>query len=331
MKFDKAYCKELDEYVTIFEVRDKHFDEKEAFEAKENTYYCPDDICRAKMGERCRLTTVNATQRQYIKTPHFKDTPNTEHDPQCPYHSERETTPKPDPTKPVKEVFVCEKTYDYPVEFLPNPKVYTRKPKNTIATHEPEAFTLSSSSAIREITRQPPSFKPSGNKTGVFEHIVDGFIRYAQDKEVLQNMPLSIGEKKLSYWSFFKKIRFFQDREGLIYWGKIKAIRDYRYSFSVIFEDRVEGHMLTAYIKKQVIQDYRKKSLFLDNIRAASESVDGLYAFFYGAYPRMKTVNNNEKTFEVFNVEVEQLDHFLIKNMAQLPLQVVSNEFSSGK
>lgn len=86
MKFDKAYCIELNQSVTIYEVRDLHFDESEEFDAKSATFLCSDEKCREE--KTPILTTLNATTRKYIKTPHFKDTPSTVHRDECPYSSE---------------------------------------------------------------------------------------------------------------------------------------------------------------------------------------------------------------------------------------------------
>lgn len=59
------------------------------------------------------------------------------------------------------------------------------------------------------------------------------------DKELLKRMPLKIGEHTASYASFFKKIEYLLDNKGLIYWGKIKEIKDYTQSFRIDFEQKV--------------------------------------------------------------------------------------------
>ena len=328
MKFDKAYCVELDQKLSIFEVRDLHFDESQSFQSDACTFLCPDDACREQMGELCKLTTVNASKLRYIKTPHFKDIQSTQHSAECPYHSEVKPADETDHVslesdKSSAHQDVEEKHFHYPIEFLPQRKEYFRQ-EPELDTKPPEVFRLESKVLPMALASNNTP-KAAANRTSIFEHIVDGFIAHMGDKDSLKAMPLTIGDTKLSYWSYFKKIRFFQDREGLIYWGKIKAIRDYKYSFSIVFQDRVDGQVVSLYIKKKVIDEYRKSQAFRQNIRDASQHLEGsrvegsredvTYGFFYGVYPKHKAVKKDDKTFNVYNVEIDHLDHFLIKHI----------------
>ncbi len=87
MKFDTAYCLSLDAKLSIYDVRDLNFDETMAFDSAKERFQCPNDACRAAFDEDNRLTTFNAKNVNYIRTPHFKNQPTTQHIEGCPYVS----------------------------------------------------------------------------------------------------------------------------------------------------------------------------------------------------------------------------------------------------
>ena len=158
------------------------------------------------------------------------------------------------------------------------------------------------------------------DKTSVFAHPVECFVSNIDDKEKLKRMPLKIGEHTATYAAFFKKIEYLQDNKGLIYWGKVKAIKDYTSSFRIDFEKKVwldkKPYSVNVYLSKKLIENYRKRKAFLEQIRAAADSERALYCFFYGVTPDLKQVpskKNPEQTFGVFSANIENLDHLIIR------------------
>lgn len=308
MKYDEAYCSLLKDKLTIYEVRDLNFDETDKYDSDDSTFFCPDDVCRDEVGEKSKLAVVNAKKRKYIKTPHFKDTPSTEHGESCPYGNIAQLTISEDPesthTEGVKE-------HHFPTEFIPVRKRYTKKIEKEISEgHSDHSVTASKSKPQPNKSRGK-----STNRTSVLEHIVECYVSNRDDKEALKSMPLAIGDLKLNYWSFFKQIRYFQDREGLIYWGKIKQIKDYEYSFRIDFVDWANNKSVCLYIKKSVIDSYRKRRIFLEEIRELIKDNSEKYGFFYGTFPQLKKIENGENEFEVYNAEGENIDHLLIRTI----------------
>ena len=62
--------------------------------------------------------------------------------------------------------------------------------------------------------------------------------------------------------------------------------------------------------------EYRKRKAFLEEIKHAIESEAELYCFFYGVTPALKQVpskKNPEQTFGVFSADIENLDHFIVR------------------
>src|SRR5476649_1707147 len=87
IKFDLAYCLSLDDKLSIYDVRELNFDETVAFDSAKEHFQCPNDACRLAFDSANVLTTFNARNVNYIRTPHFKNTPGTRHVADCPYAS----------------------------------------------------------------------------------------------------------------------------------------------------------------------------------------------------------------------------------------------------
>jgi len=176
-------------------------------------------------------------------------------------------------------------------------------------------------------SKESPGRETAPDKTSVFAHPVECFVSNFADKDLLKRMPLKIGEHTAPYSSFFKKIEYLMDNKGLIYWGRIKKIEDFHSaSFRIDFEDKVwfkkpddskkKPYPVSVYLNKKLIDNYRKRKAFLEEIKHAIDSDKELFCFFYGVTPELKQVpgkKNPEKPFEVFNANIENLDHFIIR------------------
>ncbi|NNB44183.1 hypothetical protein [Pseudomonas chlororaphis] len=319
MKFDTAYCISLDDKLSIYDVRDLNFDETMAFDSAKEQFQCPNDACRAAFAADNQLGTFNAKNVNYIRTPHFKNLPATRHIEGCPYGSSRtlaagvEGTPDED-----------DREEHFPSELLLARREYVRKPATPTADVETPGTAAPASTSS---PRTPhPAQASTPDKTSVFAHPVECFVSNIDDKELLKRMPLKIGEHTASYASFFKKIEYLLDNKGLIYWGKIKEIKDYTQSFRIDFEQKVwfkqadeakkKPYSVNVYLSKKLIENYRKRKAFLEEIKHAIESEQELYCFFYGVTPELKQVPSKkhpEQTFGVFSTNIENLDHFIIR------------------
>lgn len=324
MKFDTAYCVSLDDKLSIYDVRDLNFDETVAFDSDREYFLCPNDACRAAFAEENKLGTFNAKNVNYIRTPHFKDLPSTQHIAGCPYGNSRPTGLALDAGEADTE-----REEHFPNELLLTRRHYVRKPVSTAAAQALPAITPPEPAAATP----PPGATPHApsaplDKTSVFAHPVECYVSNHGDKDRLKRMPLKIGEQTASYWSFFKKIEYLQDNKGLIYWGRIKEIKDYTLSFRVDFEKKVwfEGrpYSVNVYLSKQLIEGYRKRKAFLEEIRLAIANERPLYCFFYGTTPAFKQVPSKKdpaKTFGVFSADIQNLDHFIIREAPGLEEQ----------
>jgi hypothetical protein len=326
MKFDNAYCISLDDKLSIYDVRDLNFDETQGFDSAKERFQCPNDQCRTAFDAENGLGTFNAKNVNYRRTPHFKNLPGTRHVDGCPYgtrHALIEGLEGAEAEDNREEHF--------PSELLLARREYVRKPSSPVPavdtpTLQPQAPSFNASAA--------PTSDRAPDKTSVFAHPVECFVSNIDDKDLLKRMPLKIGEHSASYATFFKKIEYLQDNRGLIYWGKIKEIRDYTQSFRIDFEQKVwfkatedakkKPYSVNVYLSKKLIEGYRKRKAFLEEIKHAIDSEQDLYCFFYGVTPELKQVpskKNPEQTFGVFSANIENLDHFIVREAPALNTQ----------
>ena len=313
MKFDLAYCLSLNDKLSIYDVRDLNFDETMDFDSAREHFQCPNDICRMAFDATNELGTFNARNVNYVRTPHFKNLPSTRHVEGCPYTSLKT------PASGVDEAETDDSREEhFPSELLLTRREYVRQPSSP----EVVANGVRDESPTPAVTSnvEQPSRESVPDKTSVFAHPVECFVSNFDDKDLLKRVPLKIGEHTASYGSFFKKIEYLQDNKGLIYWGKVKEIKDYTQSFRIDFEKKVwfekKPYSVNVYLSKKLIDNYRKRKAFLEEIKHAIESGRALYCFFYGVTPELKQVpskKNPEQTFGVFSANIENLDHFIVR------------------
>lgn len=309
MKFDTAYCLSLDDKLSIYDVRDLNFDETADFDSDKDSFLCPNDDCRAAFDPGNALSTFNAKNVNYLRTPHFKNKTSTRHIDGCRYASTHKTAVDDSDD---------EREDHFPSEFVLTRRQYERQTPLASTEgsipHDPVKAPSNRSSVSHRTNDSTP------DKTSVFAHPVECFMSNIDDKDKLKSMPLKIGDHTATYWTFFKKIEYLQDNKGLIYWGKIRAIKDYTSSFRIDFEKKVwldkKPYSVNVYLSKKLIENYRKRKVFLEQIKAAVDSERALYCFFYGVTPELKQVpskKNPEQTFGVFSANIENLDHLIIR------------------
>lgn len=313
MKFDLAYCLSLNDKLSIYDVRDLNFDETMDFDSAREHFQCPNDACRLAFDTANELGTFNAKNVNYVRTPHFKNLPSTRHVECCPYVSLKS------PASGADEAETDDSREEhFPSELLLARREYVRKPSSPVVIADVVRDKPLAPKAASNL--EQPGREPAPDKTSIFAHPVECFVSNFDDKDLLKRVPLKIGEHTAPYGSFFKKIEYLQDNKGLIYWGKVKEIKDYTQSFRIDFEKKVwfekKPYSVNVYLSKKLIDSYRKRKAFLEEIKHAIESGRELYCFFYGVTPELKQVpskKNPEQTFGVFSANIENLDHFIVR------------------
>src|SRR5690606_20462482 len=123
----------------------------------------------------------NAKNVNYVRTPHFKNTPGTRHVADCPYASLKASGVDGAETDDGREEH-------FPSELLLTRRQYVRRPSSpAAAVADGQDAPVPSSSTVRA---EHSGRESSPDKTSVFAHPVECFVSNFADKELLKRMPL---------------------------------------------------------------------------------------------------------------------------------------------
>ncbi|QAA33540.1 hypothetical protein [Clostridium manihotivorum] len=302
MSFEKAFCENLGRAVTPYEIREMYLDEdSEHYMKKDLSFKCLDKDCRAE------LVPVGVyKQRRSKRAIHFRAKSVKEHT--CLAHKGEEVgksgtkTGDDDPFKMTR----------YPSELILTDYKGKSKNKITIPWTDEE---------IDEDMKNPSThgdgstseWTKFGSKS--FEHIVDCYEN--GDKEILNNMDFTLGDKTKKFYKIFKNIKYFYDEKGLIYYGQVGSVKKYGDNYKIFFKDKawVEKYMpVSIYISSELINRYGKRKVFRDDMEYIINNKDKeVFCYFVGAYPEPSTYEHNGKKVESYQVNIENLRYLELR------------------
>ena len=126
---DKAYCHQTDSVLTIYQVRDMHFDEDDDFDGNQATFECS-----------VELRGVNHKAVEFKTTPHFRVRKNHQHDEECDYLKPQQDRDKKATGTGEEQAY---KDTNYPTELLLERQKAPRgtgKPKKPQSPREPATW-----------------------------------------------------------------------------------------------------------------------------------------------------------------------------------------------
>lgn len=300
MKFERAYCEELNRVITPYIARELYFNEDSQFYGKKLSFLCEDKECRKTL-----IAVGVYLQKRTKRALHFRSKDALEHT--CYENNiigghEGKKIGNDDPFKVTK----------YPTELIldppksGNPKVggvdidddEGNKPSKT-------SNSIGSGSEIKETRYRIRSF----------EHLIDCYLN--GDKKVLETMEFTINGKTKKFYSFFKKINYYLDEKGLVYYGEVSGIKKYGENYKVYFKDKawVENAYRTVsiYIDKELINKFGKRKIFKEQLEDLS-NVDDKKAicYFVGVYPEVIEYEFNKNKKKSVQVTIKDLRHFVL-------------------
>jgi hypothetical protein len=306
MKFDKAYCEELESAVTPYFAKELFFDKESEFFNHKLTFKCEDEDCRVS------LVAVNIyTNSRTKQIMHFRTKPNSLHKDNCSYEYPKESGQGQ--KKDAKSSYRYKKT-PYPSEFLLERLKRKERNINVVTVEDIDSNNEAPYTKTRNSIKENKK-RESIVRTSSLDYMVDCYINGNETE--LERHLLTIAEKTKYFKNFFKKIKFFQDEEGLIYWGKIKELKEYGKNYRVEFESKViakETNLSTRvsiYIRQEHIEKYRKSKLFSNQLNDLTKCKKEVLCFFVGAYPRLTSIEGKSGSFSVFDVNIDNLDHIV--------------------
>lgn len=300
MKFGRAYCEELDELVSPYRARELYTDEDSEHYGKELTFGCEDPNCRA------RLTPVGIYMvRKSKRALHFRT--KEDHKAGCGFV-------KPGAGGKVRKPPEHEDDYkptNFPTELdLNPPKRKGGGGSGANGGDADEGIGGGSGSGYGGGDKRKTS-----SRTRYLDLVVDCFLSGDEDGK---KGNLTISDKTKPFGRFFKKIQYFGDEAGLIYYGPIDDLKIYkgkgiglRFVDSVWVEKR--PYRVWAHISQEVIDGSSRRKSFVAEIAELKRAVDAkeeVVAFFVGAYPVKTPVEMKDgTTFELYSAELSSINH----------------------
>ncbi len=300
MKFGRAYCEELDELVSPYRARELYTDEDSEHYGKELTFGCEDPSCRAY------LTPVGIYMvRKSKRALHFRT--KEDHKAEC-------GLLKPGDGGKVRKPSEREDDYkptNFPTELDLNPPKRKGNGGSGAGSGGDDGGVGGGSSG----GYSGGDKRKTNSRTRYLDLVVDCFLSGDEDGK---KGNLTIAGKTKSFGRFFKKVQYFGDETGLIYYGLIDDLKIYngkgvglRFTDSVWVEKR--PYRVWVHISQEVIDGSSRKRAFMAEIAELKKAVDAkeeVVAFFVGAYPGKTTVEMKDgATFDLYSAELSSVNH----------------------
>lgn len=309
MKFEKAFCQELNDLINPYEARDLYFSDDSDYYMRKLTFLCPSEHCRVS------LIPVAIYRKEKTKTKiHFRTKSHTNHmffPKKCNYFYN------------VEEDFIKEvnnKRSNYKKKSVLPSEFLLVKPSQSKKSLRKIEVTKSVNNNLNKVTRSKSTGSStkegvSNVKTHYFEQIIDCY--EGTDLDTLKTETLTINGKKKSYYSFFKKCEYYEDEEGLIYWGEVERLKKYGKNYRIKFKKKAwiegKGLEITIYLNSELIQSYNKKIQLLEVLEKLTTFDGEIRCYFVGVYPQVEIVSGKGKEFKAISVEIENLDHLVFR------------------
>ncbi|ERS88447.1 hypothetical protein Q672_10565 [Marinobacter sp. EVN1] len=307
MKFGRAYCEELQEPISSYKAREIYTDEDDERFGKRLTFSCEDCVCRA------RLTAVGVYMpRKSKRALHFRSL--EDHVPECGFLRGNATRGADRGDGRQEDDF---KITQFPTELDLTPRRRTR------AGAKPSASTESSDGSApgrgRDVNGESVSRRRTSTRTRYLDYVVDCFLSGDEDSK---KKDFTVAGKTKAFRQFFKRIRYFQDEQGLIYYGAIDKLKVYKNKgvglrFVEYIWSGERKQRVWAYIPQEHIDGSSRRRAFLaemQELESAMAAKEVVEAYFVGAYPQLEIIQRDDgKAFESYKAELSRVDHISLR------------------
>lgn len=300
MKFGRAYCREIDATLSPYRARELFTDEDGEYFGLELVFLCEDKDCRS------RLTPVGIYMaRKSKRALHFRN--KDDHKIGCEFLS----LGSPGKVRGPSEKEDDFKVSDFPTELDLNPvKRKGSAGSSTLDIGDDDGTTGGNGGG-----NGCGSKRHTSTRTRYLDLVVDCFLSGDEDGKKGQ---FTIAGKTKAFSRFFKKIQYFGDEGGLIYYGGIDQLKVYSgKGIGLRFVEPIwidkKKYRAWVYVPQERIDESRRRKAFMAEMDELSKAVTaGEYveAFFVGAYPLRDTVEMKDgTTFDLYRAELSSVDH----------------------
>lgn len=301
MNLGRAYCNELGGTLSPYRAREIYTDEDDDHFEKQLTFLCEDEKCRKK------LTPVGIyMQRKSKRALHFRA--KNGHEINCGFLRDLNNGGKI--RRPAEHEDHYKPTY-FPTELdldPPRRKNQVKTPSSTSADIESAA--IEGGSIVNGDER-----RKTKTKTRYLDLVVDCFLSGDDESK---NGYFTIAGKTKKFYQFFKKIQYFGDETGLIYYGTIDKLNIYNKGFGIgirFTNSHIADKKRTRIwlnIPQDCIDESRRKTAFLNEIAELKKAVDegeSVDAFFVGASPSKVLIEKDGNSFDSYSADLKSVDH----------------------
>lgn len=298
LRFERAFCVELNRIISPYLARELYFDEGSEYYNIKLNFKCCDSMCEGELV----AVGVYSSKRSKVAL-HFRKKHGSIHT--CEKDINNKISGYEGKNIEDPEAF---KITRYPSELIINSSNKKKNSTKSISqdNEEGEGYLTKSIGKEKKISRTEKF------KTTSFEHIVDCFLN--GEESILSNMNLTIGSKTKKFKYFFKKVQYYEDEKGLIYYGEIESIKKYGANYKIIFKNRryKSDMFISIYIKDELIKKYSRRKMFREQIDALVEFKErNILCFFVDAYPIEKIYTINGKKLTSVQVEIRNLHNLV--------------------
>jgi hypothetical protein len=304
MKFGRAYCDQLGETLSPYQARELYTDEDSSYFGQELRFLCEDADCRV------RLTPVGIyMSRKSKRALHFRT--KEEHKARCGFLQLGSGTNK------VRGLSGSGNEDEYKLTNFPTElDLRPRKRKgNGDITKSIDFGVGGDGTTVKSDGDHDGERRQTSTRTRYLDLVVDCFL--SGDEESKKGQFTVAGKTKV-FARFFKKIQYFGDETGLIYYGKVDGLKLYNgKGIGLVFAEPAwvdcKKYRVWVYVPQERIDESRRKNAFIKDMEELKKAVDKkeeVEAYFVGAYPKRETVTKKDGTsFDVYRAELLSIDH----------------------
>lgn len=305
MKFDRAWCDEVADALTPYRARELYTDEDGDYYDRELTFRCEDRDCRV------RLTPVGIYMtRKSKRALHFRT--KDEHKLGCVFLQSASDRSKGRSPSEGEDDY---KPTDFPSELVLKP---TKRGKSGPGTSGggADGGEGGATGGSGDGGREDGYRRPTSSKTRYLDQVVDCFLSGDEGSKAGQ---FKIGDKTRTFARFFKKIQYFRDEPGLIYYGAVAELKLYNgKGIGVRFIEPAwvdkKPYRVWVHLPQERIDESRRRTAFLAEMTELEKAIaakEEVLAFFVGAYPEKVTIENKSHgtSFDLYRAELTSIDH----------------------
>ncbi|WP_241813070.1 hypothetical protein [Vibrio splendidus] len=305
VKIQRAFCVELDEYISIDTARREYFSLPEKRRRRLN-FLCSDEFCRYHNETGVRVTGVNYDKlckersdgKPVIKAAHYRE--NDKHHPNCEWslassNEEHLKQRSNESSEDYSQRKIRHKLEHFIDEF--SPELDDESTSNKNGESELKSKQLEREPKKNNGSSSHRKNSPSKTVTSVLSRLVETWLEAKEVlsddefKKVLLNVK---GVGRVLLYRYFKPVKYYNyDKHIGVAYGGATLVKRYGKGFKFKFYDKIKDKQAYLYCDKKLMESYRYRNYI--------ESILTLDCHYFNVYILAPKVNEKEEyvTYEI--------------------------------